>query len=111
MRGGRLYSVCDLVADSDFGVAGIHGGGSLPASPSGTFLTFYNTAVDVLPFAVTFILILAVMALRRFSATPVDPEPSELPRRLPFCIGFLLIPVAGFVGGVLVTGVSSHTTT
>jgi len=67
--------------------------------------TFFNTAVNCMPLTVAFVLILAVMVLRRAPSATDAPEPSAAVAPASLSIGFLLIPVAGFVGGLLVTGV------
>jgi hypothetical protein len=67
--------------------------------------TFYDSAVSTLPFVGAFILILAAMALRRSPVGAVASEPSGLGAPASVCIGFLLVPVVGFLAGLLVTGV------
>jgi hypothetical protein len=69
------------------------------------FYTFYDSVILSLPFVGAFLLILAAMALRRSPVARVAPEPSALCAPASVCIGFLLIPVVGFLAGLLATGV------
>jgi hypothetical protein len=68
---------------------------------------FYSFAIASLPLAGILIAVLAVMLLRRSSASPDAGRESLSPSLralLAACAGFLLVPVAGYTAGALITG-------
>jgi hypothetical protein len=68
-------------------------------------ISFYASIAEGLPLAAALVLILTALLLQRSFVPRAPSGLSALHALASVCIGFLLLPVVGFVAGLLITGV------